>query len=78
MNCFSLHSRGGTSVVKDSFTTGAAGNRQAFLDSSTGWKCSEQRRAAEALEADRDDVKELEAAEKKLLKTPEGKGERNC
>jgi hypothetical protein len=35
----------------------------------------EQRRAAEALEADREDVKELEAAEKKLLKKPEGKGE---
>lgn len=35
----------------------------------------EQRRAAEALAADREDVAELEAAEKKLLKKPEGKGE---
>ena len=34
-----------------------------------------QRRAAEAVEADRDDMKELEEAEKKLLKKPEGKGE---
>ena len=34
----------------------------------------EQRRAAEALAADREDVAELEAAEKKLLKNPEGKG----
>ncbi|NBR86220.1 MAG: hydroxyacid dehydrogenase [Proteobacteria bacterium] len=34
-----------------------------------------QRRTAEALEADRDDMKELEEAEKKLLKRPENKGE---
>jgi hypothetical protein len=34
-----------------------------------------QRRATEALEADRDDMKELEEAEKKLLKTSEDKGE---
>jgi len=35
----------------------------------------EQRRAAEVLAADQVDVAELEAAEKKLLKKPEGKGE---
>lgn len=34
-----------------------------------------QRRAAEVLAADQADVAELEAAEKKLLKKPEGKGE---
>jgi hypothetical protein len=35
----------------------------------------QQRRTVEALEADRADVKELEAAEKELLKKPEGKAE---
>lgn len=63
------------SVVKECFTTAGASNRQGFLASSTCWQFHGQRRAAEALEADRDDMKELEQAEKQLLKKPEGKGE---
>ena len=69
--CIGLYPCGGDSVVKDSFTTDGGGNRQGILGSSNGWENGEQRRAAEALEADSEDVKELEAAEKKLLKKPE-------
>ena len=74
MNIPRWYSCGDNSVVKESFTTGASGNRQGALDSSSGWSGGEQRHGAEALEADRGDVKELEAAEKKLLKPPEGNG----
>ena len=53
VGCYESESGGGNSVVKDSFTTDVAGNRQGFLDSSN----------------------REEAAEKKLLKKPEGKRE---
>ncbi len=63
------------SVVKECFTTAGARNRQGFLDISIRWQFHGHRRSVEALEADRDDMKELEEAERKLLKKPEGKAE---
>ena len=42
------------------------GNRQGFLDSLNHPQCGQQHLAAQALAADREDVKEQKAAEKKL------------
>lgn len=75
MSYFSLHAYGGSSVVRESLTTHLASNRKGFLDGSNRWEGDEQWRVAEALLADRENAAELNPAEKKLLKMPEGKGE---
>lgn len=67
MNGTRWHPSGGNSVVKESFTTGAGGNRQGFLDSSNRWRFDEHRRSAEALEADREDVKQLAGVRKQMV-----------
>ncbi len=60
------------SVAKELLTTAAEGNRQGFLDRSNRRQFDDQRRTADKLEAERQDMNALEAAEKKRLKKPEG------
>jgi hypothetical protein len=58
--------------MKESFMGAFGTNGQGLLDSSNRWQFDDQRRAADALEVERQEVNELEAAKKTTFTKPEG------